>query len=100
MLERRKISIGFISIIVVVICVGLNSHWQLSKISQGTDDLYQHPFAVSNAASNIKFHLVSMHRYMKDVVLANNEKQTAHHIELIRWAAIIIYYNYYTSILA
>ena len=75
MLERRKISIGFISIIVVVICLSLNSHWQLSKISQDTDDLYQHPFAVSNAANNIKFHLASIHRYMKDVVLANNDKE-------------------------
>lgn len=75
MLESRKISLGFTLIVIVVICLGLNSQWQLSKLSQDTDDLYQHPFAVSNAANSINFHLVSMHRYMKDVVLATNEKE-------------------------
>lgn len=75
MSESRKISLGFTLIIIVVIFLGLNSQWQLSKIYQDTDDLYQHPFAVSNAANNINFHLVSMHRYMKDVVLATNDNE-------------------------
>ena len=75
MLEKRKILGGFLSIVIVVLCSGINSQWQLTKISQDVDDLYQHPFSVSNAANNINFHLVSMHRYMKDVVLAQNQKE-------------------------
>jgi len=77
MLEKRKISIGFLSIVIVVICLGINSQWQLSKISQDVDNLYRHPFTVSNAANNINFHLVSMHRHMKDVVLAQNKEELA-----------------------
>lgn len=83
MLESRKISLGFSLIVIIVICLGLNSQWQLSKISQDTDDLYQHPFAVSNAANNINFHLVSMHRYMKDVVLATSNKELTLAVEQV-----------------
>lgn len=75
MLEKRKISVGFLSIVIVVICLGINSQWQLTKISQDVDDLYRHPFTVSNAANNINFHLVCMHRHMKDVVLAHNKEE-------------------------
>lgn len=75
MAESKKVIMGFLLIVIVVVGLGLNSQWQLSRISQDTDDLYQHPFAVSNAANNINFHLVSMHRYMKDVVLAKDEAE-------------------------
>jgi methyl-accepting chemotaxis protein len=44
----------------------------LKTIAAQTENLYQHPYAVSNAARNISINLVSMHRYMKDVALAEN----------------------------
>lgn len=75
MTESKKIVLGILSILFVVVCLGLHSQWQLHQISQDTDDLYQHPFTVSNAAKSINFHLVSMHRHMKDVVLAKNEQE-------------------------
>jgi len=58
MLESKQITLGFFLIIVTVLCLGLNFQWQLSKLSQDNNDLYEHPFAVSNAANNINFHLV------------------------------------------
>jgi len=75
MSEKRKILVGFVSIVFVVMCLSINSQWQLSQISEDTDALYRHPFTVSNAANNINFHLVSMHRHMQDLVLAENEEQ-------------------------
>ena len=81
MLESRKISLGFTLIVITVIGLGFNFQWHLSKITQDTDDLYQHPFVVSNAANNINFHLVSMHRYMKDIVLATNDDELSFAIE-------------------
>lgn len=75
MAESKKILVGFLLIVIVVVSLGFNSQWQLAKISQDADDLYQHPFAVSNAAKNINFNLVSMHRHMKDVVLAKDEEE-------------------------
>ena len=83
MAESKKILVGFVLIAFVVISLGLYSQWQLSKISQDTDDLYQHPFAVSNAAKNINFNLVSMHRYMKDVVLAKDEEELLLAVEAV-----------------
>jgi diguanylate cyclase (GGDEF)-like protein/PAS domain S-box-containing protein len=73
MSESKKILIGFVCILVAIGCLAAHSQWQLALISEDTDDLYQHPFVVSNAAQKINFNLVSMHRHMKDVVLANNE---------------------------
>ena len=75
MLKSRKVSQVFTLIVIVVICLSVNSQWQLSKISQDTEDLYQHPFAVSNAANTINFHLASMHHYMKDIVLATTDEE-------------------------
>jgi diguanylate cyclase (GGDEF)-like protein/PAS domain S-box-containing protein len=83
MAESKKILVGFVLIVFVVVSLGLYSQWQLSSISQDTDDLYQHPFTVSNAAKNINFNLVSMHRYMKDVVLAKNEEELLLAVEAV-----------------
>jgi len=83
MLESKQITLGFSLIIVTVLCLALNFQWQLSKLSQDNNDLYEHPFAVSNAANNINFHLVSMHRYMKDVVLSTNEQELMLAVKLV-----------------
>jgi len=71
----KKIAIGFSAIVAIVIALGINSQRQLSGMANDMDKLYKHPFTVSNAANNINFHLVSMHRYMKDVVLSQNQQQ-------------------------
>lgn len=71
----KKIAAGFAAIIIIVIALGVGSQKQLSGIANDIDSLYKHPFTVSNAAKNINFHLVSMHRYMKDVVLSQNKEQ-------------------------
>lgn len=83
MLESKQITLGFSLIIVTVFCLGLNFQWQLSKLFQDNNDLYEHPFAVSNAANNINFHLVSMHRYMKDVVLSMNDQELMLAVKLV-----------------
>jgi len=71
----KKITIGFSAIVAIVIALGISSQRQLSGMANDMDKLYKHPFTVSNAANNINFHLVSMHRYMKDVVLSQNKQQ-------------------------
>lgn len=66
---------GFAAIVAIVIALGIASQKQLTEIASDMDSLYKHPFTVSNAAKSINFHLVSMHRHMKDVVLAQNATQ-------------------------
>lgn len=75
----NKTGFAFALIIILVIFIGIFSVHTVRTLSVETDRLYNHPFAVSNAARDIKINMVSMHRYMKDVVLAQNnvELETA-----------------------
>ncbi len=73
--KYNKTSLGFILIIALVILTGIFSVRTVKMISAETERLYKHPFTVSNAAREIKTNMISMHRYMKDVVLAENSKQ-------------------------
>lgn len=49
--------------------------FQIENLSNFTQKLYDHPYTVSNAVREIDFHIVSMHRSMKDVALAENMQE-------------------------
>ncbi|MCF6253760.1 MAG: MCP four helix bundle domain-containing protein, partial [Thiomicrorhabdus sp.] len=71
----KNIGAVFGVIIVLQVALGASSLYYLNSIAKEAENLYQHPYAVSNASRNININLISMHRYMKDVVLAENEAQ-------------------------
>lgn len=71
----KNISFVFGLIILLLVGMWILSFYFLNAIAGEVKNLYVHPYAVSNAARNININLVSMHRYMKDVVLAENEEQ-------------------------
>lgn len=71
----NKMNIGFFLMIGLVIFIGAFCVHTVKSISAETERLYKHPFTVSNAAREIKINLISMHRYMKDVALAQNAEQ-------------------------
>ncbi len=71
----RNIGAVFGVLILSQIALGASSLFYLNSIAKEAENLYQHPYAVSNASRNININLISMHRYMKDVVLAENEEQ-------------------------
>ena len=71
----KKLILGFSAIIILILSLGLYSLSSMSTLSQETSNLYEHPFKVSNAVKQINIHLISMHRYMKDIVLAENSTQ-------------------------
>jgi diguanylate cyclase (GGDEF)-like protein/PAS domain S-box-containing protein len=75
MKNQNNIGLVFSLIILLLVVQGVLSLTYLDTIASQTDNLYQHPYAVSNAARNININLVSMHRYMKDVALAENEQK-------------------------
>lgn len=66
---------GFVLNFLLVVILSLSAVFAVVTVSTSTEQLYRHPFTVSNAAREIKINLVSMHRYMKDVVLAQNDEQ-------------------------
>lgn len=89
--DRSRLILGFITIILIVISLGVLSQIQLTRMSNSMESLYKHPYTVSNATEKIKFNLVAMHRAMKDVVLSNSMTEldeainqvTAHEVQVL-----------------
>ena len=73
--KLNKTNIGFALIIALVMFASMFSIHTIQTISAETERLYIHPFTVSNAARDIKINMISMHRDMKDVALADNDEQ-------------------------
>jgi len=57
----------------LLLLLGIVSIFKMQELSETTQKIYKHPFAVANATKTIEANLISMHRYMKDVVLALDE---------------------------
>ena len=77
MLKFLTIKVGFTLLIFLLIFLGLISLNKIDSISAQTKKIYDHPFKVSRSAISINLYLVSMHRYMKDVVLSKTEEELA-----------------------
>jgi len=71
----RNLGAVFGVLILSQIALGTSALYYLNSIAKEAENLYQHPYVVSNASRNVNINLISMHRYMKDVVLAENEQQ-------------------------
>ena len=78
---QLKLSFGIILLLIVVL--GLISLYQSDKIAQHTTDLYDHPLQVRRALGELKADILSMHRGMKDLVLAKNEAEITHVLQQI-----------------
>lgn len=71
----RNLIFGFMLIISLMIGLGGFSLYHLNNISKDVENIYNHPFAVSNAGQSIQTLVFAMHRDMKDVVLAKDPQQ-------------------------
>ncbi len=92
--SQKNISLVFSVIILLSIGLGASSLFYLSTIAAETENLYTHPYAVSNASRNISINLISMHRYMKDVVLAENDQQILRASNLVDKHEHIVYRSF------
>lgn len=72
---QKSIGLGFSAIIILLLGTGALAIFYLNTIAMDVENLYRHPYAVSNAARDVKINLISIHNYMNDVVLAEDEKQ-------------------------
>ena len=72
---QKNISVVFSLIILLLISLGGLSLTYLNNTADEIENLYHHPYTVSNAARDIEINLISMHRNMKDVALADNNQQ-------------------------
>lgn len=70
-----QLRIGFGIIILLIVLLGGISWHQTNQIAQQTADLYDHPFQVRRAIGELKADILSMHRGMKDLGLAENNQE-------------------------
>jgi hypothetical protein len=68
--KRLSLSVGFVAC--VLVGVSLYTIESMNRLAMLTNELYQHPFTVNTAVLRVESGIVSMHRSMKDVALANN----------------------------
>ncbi len=88
---NKNIIISFGITIVLLVLLGAVSIVKMMELSNLTQKLYKHPFTVTNATKTIETNLVSMHRYMKDVALANSMDEIKQAVMKVNDNEIVIY---------
>ncbi len=72
MTANKKIVGGYLIIIFMILIAGLVSIFTVVRMTDTSDRIYTHPFAVSNAARDIKINLLSIQSDMKDLFLSED----------------------------
>lgn len=70
-ISARLIIIYFI-IILLFTFISFNTIIHINRSVKSTKAIYDHPYAVSNAVRDIEKSTISMHRFMKDLVLTDD----------------------------
>gem|GEM_PF-2959577 len=66
---------GFIAMLILISILGYAAIREVKILGTIADDIYTRPMTFSNAVLEIHAHINSIHRYMKDVALANNDEE-------------------------
>ncbi|MDA3904671.1 MAG: MCP four helix bundle domain-containing protein, partial [Bacteroidales bacterium] len=78
-----RLLIGFSIIIFFSSIIVALAFIQIQKISTNVEEIYEHPFIVSNAVKAIEINVNAIHRSMKDVVLSENIEEINKYVELV-----------------
>ncbi len=70
-----QLLLGFGSLLLFVIILSVVSFLQSSNLHKQTDDLYHHPLIVRRAIGMLRADFIAIHRDMKDLFLAADEKE-------------------------
>lgn len=91
---HKKVILNFVITIILLIILGTVSIVKMIELADLSQKLYDHPYTVTNATKTIESNLISMHRYMKDVVLANDLKELQMAVDKVNASEVIIYKEY------
>lgn len=72
---RTRFALGFAIILLLLATVSAISIRNISVATKATENIYNHPFVVSNTVRDIKANVIAIHRSMKDVALAKDEQE-------------------------
>ncbi len=92
----KKIIISFTIVIFLVVLLGSIASVKMMLMFDLTQRFHKHPFTVTISTHTIQMHLVSMHRYMKDVVLSQNEEDLTLALKRVADDEKIIYHEFDT----
>lgn len=81
--STRIVSFGFIVMILLVTLFSFMALLESKKHAELINKIYQHPFSVSIAVLEANANIISMHRYMKDVVLASSDSELETAVALV-----------------
>jgi len=70
-----QLRIGMGAVLVFVAILGAVAWYQADSLWQETKGLYEHPLTVRKAIDKLTIDILSMHRDMKDLVMAENEQE-------------------------
>jgi methyl-accepting chemotaxis protein len=67
---KTRLLLGFGSLLSMLLVIGIFAVYGMNTLAAQTQNLYEHPMAVTNAILAVDGNIVRMHRSMKDVALA------------------------------
>jgi len=70
-----QLKIAFGIIVFLILILSAISFQQANKLKQQTNDLYEHPLVVRQALGELKVDILSIHRSLKDLSLAENNQE-------------------------
>jgi len=73
--ELKVITTFAVINIVLILLISITNIYTSSTIHKTTNDIFNHPLKVSNAALNIQNGVLKIHRDMKDIVLSNSRSE-------------------------
>ena len=73
--ESKIITIFAIVSVFTVLLSNVISLYSINKIHKATEEIYQHPLRVSNAAIMVQKGVLKIHRDMKDIVLSTSDEE-------------------------
>jgi diguanylate cyclase (GGDEF)-like protein/PAS domain S-box-containing protein len=69
---KYKIILAFSFIILLLAAMGSFLIQSMESLAKETENIYRHPFAVSNATRDIRIHLLSIQNNFKEIMLSGN----------------------------
>lgn len=72
---RTRLFIGFGVLLLFLGIIAGFAIVQMNSLADLTNELYDHPFTVSNAVRDVDIHIVKIQRSMKDLIMAQNDDQ-------------------------
>ena len=78
-----RLSLGFITLNLFTLIIGILAIWDSNQHIKTIDNIFKHPYTISNTVQEIETHIVSIHRSMKDVSLSNTNLEIAHAVDLV-----------------